>query len=61
MFPLKSPFRHRAKHICQKVVLKPKATAETADPMQPYASVRSNSPIKQTHDDQHGLSSNPVR
>jgi hypothetical protein len=38
MFPLNRPFRHRAKHICQKVVLKPKATADTADPMQPYTS-----------------------
>jgi hypothetical protein len=41
MFPLKSPFKHRAKHICQKVVLKPKATADTADPMHPCTSAQS--------------------
>jgi hypothetical protein len=39
MFPLNSPLRHRAKHICQKVVLKPKATAEAAEPIQPCSSV----------------------
>ena len=39
ILPLNKPFRHRAKHICQKVVLNPKAIAETADPIQPYKSV----------------------
>jgi hypothetical protein len=51
IFPLNRPFRHRAKHICQKVVLKPKAIADTADPMQPYTLVKSCVSLKKAHDD----------
>jgi hypothetical protein len=63
MFPLNSPFRHRAKHICQNVVLNPKAIAEAADPIHPYTSAELSLDLEKTptHDDQHGLPSDPIR
>ena len=60
MFPLNSPFRQRAKHICQNVVLKPKATAEAADPIQPCTSAHSTRRRCKAYNDQHGLPSNPI-
>lgn len=60
MFPLNSPFKQRAKHICQNVVLKPKATAEAADPIQPCTSAHSTLGRGKAYNDQHGLSPNSI-
>ena len=62
MFPFITPFRLRVMTIATNDRERPKATAEMAEPIQPFARISGDrkSRAKISHQDEHGLSSYPI-